>query len=140
SLGVRGAAYTCSHEASARYDMSETWTGYTYYSRQYNRSTSDDPVLLIPRMQAALHGQGGVNGDEWWNRFGSQDPRSPYYVEGVTSNSQELVDWMWDHVNSRTTGETFYEIFETTMTGEVLQLQIGRASCRDRVSISGVAA
>lgn len=125
SLGVRGAAYTWSHKASARYDMSETWTGYTYYSRQYNRSSSDDPVLLIPRMQAALHGQGGVNGNEWWNPFGSQDPRSPYYVEGVTSNTQELVDWMWDHVNSRTTGETFYEIFETTMTGEVLQLPAG---------------
>ncbi|MDP1932870.1 MAG: TonB-dependent receptor [Gammaproteobacteria bacterium] len=125
SLGVRGANYTWSHKLSARYDVSDTWTGYSYYSRQKNRTNADDPVLLLPRMQAALNGRGGVNGNEWWNPFGSQDPRSPFYVAGVTSNSQELVDWMWEHVNSRTTAEVFYEIFETTLTGEVLQLPAG---------------
>src|SRR5690606_31779046 len=77
--------------------------------------------------QAALEGRGGPNGNEWFNPFGSADPRSPFYVEGVTGNSQELVDWLYDIDNQREVSRNNLEIFETMATGEVFQTPYGAA-------------
>jgi len=119
--------YTNSNKFSARYDMTDTWTGYTYYTVQEMRRSVDTRTLLLPRLQAALEGRGGPNGNEWFNPFGSADPRSPFYVEGVTGNSQELVDWLYDIDNQREVSRNNLEIFETMATGEVFQTPYGAA-------------
>src|SRR5690606_4310012 len=60
------------------------------------------------------------------NPFGSADPRSPYYEEGVTSNSQEIMDWMWISPDSAwTTSRDYLKIGELTLTGEVFDLPAG---------------
>ena len=119
--------YTNSNKFSARYDMSATWTGYTYYTVQEMRRSVDTRTLLLPRLQAALQGQGGPNGNEWFNPFGSADPRSPDYIAGVTSNSQELVDWLYDIDNQREVSRNNLAVFETMATGEVFQTPYGAA-------------
>ncbi|HDZ08398.1 hypothetical protein LCGC14_0022740 [marine sediment metagenome] len=119
--------YTNSNKLSARYDMTDTWTGYTYYTIQETRRSVETRTLLLPRLQAALAGEGGVDGNGWFNPFGSADPRSPDYVEGVTSNSQALVDWMYDERNQREVSRNNLEIFETMATGEVFQTPWGAA-------------
>lgn len=119
--------YTNSNKFSARYDMTDTWTGYSYYTVQETRRSVDTRTLILPRLQAALMGEGGPNGDEWFNPFGSADSRSPYYVEGVTGNSQELVDWLYEIDNQREVSRNNLEIFETMATGEIFQTPFGPA-------------
>jgi iron complex outermembrane receptor protein len=57
----------------ARFDLSETWSGYAYYSRQerkvFNRNNRD--MLSLPRLQLAMMGKGGPAGNAWFNPFGS---------------------------------------------------------------------
>src|SRR5690606_39932003 len=68
---------------------------------------------------------GGPNGDEYWNPFGSADPRSPYYVEGVTSNSVELTEWIHERDKNRLTQRERLDIFETVLSGELFQVPAG---------------
>lgn len=119
--------YTDSNRFSARYDMTDTWTGYTYYTRQEMRRSVDTRTMVLPRLQAALLGQGGPDGDEWFNPFASADARSPYYEAGVTDNSQQLVDWLYDIRNQREVSRNNLEVFETMATGEMFQTAFGPA-------------
>lgn len=109
-----------------RFDMTETWSGYAYYSRQerksFNRNNRD--MLSLPRLQLALMGQGGPSGNEWFNPFGSQDSRSPLYKEGVTNNSKELVNWLYDDV-AKTASRDYLDIGEITVTGDLFKVPAG---------------
>ncbi|MDP1932198.1 MAG: TonB-dependent receptor plug domain-containing protein, partial [Gammaproteobacteria bacterium] len=62
---------------SAEYDLTDTWTGYSYYSKQESRAMSDSYSVHLGKLQLALAGMGGPNGNEYFNPFGSADPRSP---------------------------------------------------------------
>lgn len=117
--------YTNANRLNARYDISDTWTGYSYYTVQEMRRSVDTRTLILPRLQAALMGEGGVSGDQWFNPFGSSDPRSPFYESGVTDNSQELVDWMFEEENQREVSRRNLEVFETMATGEVFDTPFG---------------
>ncbi|MCB1650153.1 MAG: TonB-dependent receptor, partial [Pseudomonadales bacterium] len=75
------------------------------------------------RVQAAFQGRGGPNGNEWFNPFMSSDPRSPYYVAGVTDNSQELVDWLSEQAT--TEDKTYFQVFDTVVTGPLFDLPAG---------------
>lgn len=111
-----------------RFDMSETWSGYAYLSRQERKAMTRNPrdMLSLPRLQLAMNGQGGDSGDLYFNPFGSADPRSPFYVEGVTNNSQEIMDWMWlGEDTSRTTSRDYLDIGEVTITGELFDVPAG---------------
>lgn len=119
------AYYTQRYKLQANFDMTETWSGYTYYSRQFDRRNSDEKLLHIGKMQQALLGQGGPNGNEYWNPFGSADPRSPFYNEATTRNSQQLVDWLFTNVDNVTTNEDELDIFEATISGALFQLPAG---------------
>ncbi len=116
------------YKVGARFDISSTWTGYTYYSVQESERERDLKMISMPRLQAALLGQGGPNGDQWLNPFGSADVRSPFYEEGVTNNSQEVVDWVAPAINGVRTSDNSLDIFELTATGEVFQLPYGAVS------------
>ncbi len=110
---------------SAEYDLTDTWTGYTYYSAQEDKAMNDSYSIHLGHLQNGLMGRGGPNGDEWWNPFGSADPRSPYYVEGVTSNSVALTEMLTDKDKNRVTGRDELRIFETVLTGDLFELPAG---------------
>lgn len=110
---------------NAEYDLAGSWTGYTYFARQDSKSTSDQNVISSSRLQLAMSGLGGPNGNEWFNPFGSSSPKAPTYVEGVTSNSQELIDWlMLSNPNGLNARESL-DVFETVITGELFDLPAG---------------
>ncbi len=112
-------------KVQAEYDFSGSWTGYTYYSGQDDKSMNDQHVISSSRLQLAMSGMGGPNGDEWFNPFGSASPLSPYYVEGVTGNSQELIDWLMLHNDNQITSRNRLQILETVATGELFDLPHG---------------
>lgn len=115
------------YKIGARYEISPTWSAYSYYSTQQTERERDEKMIHLPRLAAALAGQGGPNGDEWFNPFGSADPRSPFYVEGVTNNSQALVDWIAPAINNVKTSDGELDIFEVTASGEVFDMPYGPA-------------
>ena len=110
---------------AAEYDITDTWTGYTYYATQESKNTNDEYVISSARLQLAMSGMGGPNGDQWFNPFGSQSPLSPYYVAGVTDNSQELVDWLMLRNNNSLSNRDDKDMFESVATGEVMDLPAG---------------
>ncbi len=113
-------------KAAAYIDLSDTWTATAYYSRQENRRSNRDGTVTmsLPRLQLALVGKGGPNGNEWFNPFGSADKRSPFYVESRTKNSQQLVDWL-HQPSTGTTGREMLEIGEIVATGELFDVPAG---------------
>lgn len=110
---------------SAEYDLTDTWTGYTYYSQQENRVMADSYTVHLGKLQLGLAGMGGPNGNEYWNPFGSADPRSPFYVEGVTSNSKAITEWMFEVDKNRQTQAQTLDLFETVLTGELFDVPAG---------------
>ncbi|MDX1491867.1 MAG: TonB-dependent receptor [Pseudohongiellaceae bacterium] len=110
---------------AAEYELAGSWSGYTYYSKQEARQMNDSYSIHLGLLQEALQGRGGPNGDEYWNPFGSADPRSPYFVDGVTSNSVELTNSLVIKDKNRLTDRDELEIFETLVTGELFELPAG---------------
>lgn len=111
-------------KAYAEYDLSSTWSGQTYYSKQENRSMADVSGASTSRLQLALTGRGGFSGDQWWNPFGSQDPRSPFHEPGL-ENSKELNDWLGYRNKNFVSSRDALEVFETMVTGEAFDLPAG---------------
>ncbi len=110
---------------NASYEMSDTWSGYTYFSRAERKVMGDSYAIHLGKLQLALAGQGGPNGNEYWNPFGSADPRSPFFQQGVTDNSQELTDWIFENDPNILQSRDYLDIFESTMTGELFNLPSG---------------
>ena len=110
---------------SAEYDLKGSWTGYSYYSAQEDKSMNDSYSVHLGKLQLGLAGMGGPGGNEYWNPFGSADPRSPFFVDGVTSNSKEITEWMFDRDKNRVSSRDELDIFETVATGEVFNLPAG---------------
>jgi outer membrane receptor protein involved in Fe transport len=113
------------YKLGAKFDMSDTWNGYAYYSKQTYDERRDEKLLHIGKMQQALIGQGGPNGDEFFNPFGSADPRSPFFDEATTRNSQQVVDWMHTNVDNVLARDDELDIFEATIAGELFELPAG---------------
>jgi len=112
---------------NAEYDIGASWNGYTSYSQQATKDMSDLNYIHTGKLQLALAGQGGPNGNEYFNPFGSADPRSPYFQAGVTDNSQELTDWLWVNDSGFVSEEEELEILESVVSGELYQLPAGVA-------------
>jgi iron complex outermembrane receptor protein len=110
---------------SAEYDISGSWTGYTYFTKQESKNSGDQHVVTSSRLQLAMSGMGGPNGDQWFNPFGSQSPLSANYVEGVTNNSQEMIDWLMTYDPNVLQRRDFLDVFETLVTGELFDLPAG---------------
>ena len=109
----------------AEYDLGNTtWSGYTYYSKQESKYMFDEGGVYLTRLQLALRGEGGVTGDQWFNPFGSQDTRSPYYQPGF-ENTRELNDWLaYLNPNAQASRDSL-DVFETLLTGEVFDVPAG---------------
>ena len=95
----------------ANYYFSDTWSGYTYYSKQEQTITRDASGVRTSRLQQALRGQGGPSGDQWFNPFGSGDPRSPFWQPGL-ENTKEMNDWMAYRNENHRYSEDRLDIFE----------------------------
>jgi len=109
------------------YDFGSTsWSGETWVSTQTIRTKNNGWAPLMDRMQAALNGHGGPNGNEYWNPFGSSDPRSPDYTP-ARANSQELVDWLWAP-DGYESGRTRLQLIESIVTGELFDMPAGPLS------------
>lgn len=110
---------------SADYDLgNSTWSGYTYYTKQESKFMSDRQGVYSSRLQLALRGEGGASGDQWFNPFGSQDPRSPYYEPGF-ENPRELNNWMQYRNPNQEYQRNALDVFETVLTGEVFDVPAG---------------
>lgn len=116
--------YTQRYKLGAQYELSPTWNGYTYFSKQYYDVDRDEKLLHIGKMQQALVGEGGPSGNEYWNPFGSADPRSPHYDPSIR-NSQAMVDWLHSNIDNVPQSADELDIFETTIAGELFELPAG---------------
>mgnify|MGYP006398486633 FL=1 len=114
------------YKVGARFDVTDTWTANTSYSFQHTHRDYTARMINMPNLANALIGQGGPGGNEWFNPFGSADPRSPFYNASVTGNSQELVDWIAPTVPFRTS-EQELTVFEVNATGDLYELPAGMA-------------
>jgi outer membrane receptor protein involved in Fe transport len=114
------------YKVGASFDLTSTWTANTAFSYQRSHTHTRQNSINITNLQAALIGQGGPGGNEWFNPFGSADVRSPYYQTGVTGNSQELVDWIAPSIRYRT-GKNELTVFELNATGDLIELPAGMA-------------
>ena len=107
------------------YNFGDTsWTGettLTYQTRRWNYQTYEPQ---FSHWVAAMNGQGGPNGNEFYNPLLSSDPRSPHYVAGVTSNSQEVLDWMFTNTEQELNRDRLVT-FDSLVTGELLELPAG---------------
>jgi len=97
----------------------EAWIGYQDSWREY-----DGRVWRLSKMVAALNGRGGPAGNEWFNPFGSADPRSPFYNAARTANSQAMMDWLVDPLKYRDTHDRL-KYFDFVFNGEVMDVPNG---------------
>jgi len=112
------------YKAGVEFEMGNEWAGNSYYSFQRFKQRDEDKMVNLYRLQDALIGQGGPNGDEWYNPFGSDDVRSPFYQAGVTDNSQALVDYIAPEVNFIDL-ERNLQIYELNFTGPIFEMPAG---------------
>lgn len=125
--GARGYEFHTSVnrlKVGAEYDISGSWTGYAYYSKQEMKTMNDSYSVHLGKLQLALEGQGGPNGNEYWNPFGSADPRHPNY-DPALGNSEGLTNWIFERDANLLTGRDYLDIFETVATGDVIDLWAG---------------
>jgi iron complex outermembrane receptor protein len=54
------------YKLGAKFEMSDSWNGYAFYSKQTYDVQRDEKLMHIGRMQEALIGQGGLTGNEYW--------------------------------------------------------------------------
>jgi len=110
---------------SANYEIGNTsWTGSTSFTYQTRRSVFESYEPQSSHLLAALNGQGGPNGNEWYNPLLSSDPRSPHYVEGVTKNRQAWVDWMFVKKDQDLQRDRLLT-FDSYVTGEFMDAPAG---------------
>lgn len=113
------------YKLQADFNLSDTWTAYAYYLDSARKNTSDSRAIHLGKLQLALDGQGGPNGDQYWNPFGSADPRFPGHDPAIHANSPELTNWLFEIQDNLLTGRDYLDIFEFAATGEVIDLWAG---------------
>ena len=125
TLDQRESLNTAKVDAEYQLTFTDTWAGVTSFSKQAFYSMYDHESISTLRLQQALNGMGGPNGDEYFNPFGSADPRSPFFQEGVTDNSRELTEWLWYENSGFRSQETALQVFETIFSGDLFNIPFG---------------
>lgn len=109
----------------ADFELSDTWSGYAYYSDNELKQTVDSRSIHLGKLQLALQGLGGPSGNEYWNPFGSADPRFPGHDPAIHANSEELTAWLFEIQDNILDDRDFLDIFEFAVQGEVIDLWAG---------------
>jgi len=116
------------YKVGASYDFGDTsWSGQTYLSIQTAVVDIDGQFLRLDKLQEALLGRGGPNGNEFFNPSASADPRSPMYVAtgpNKTANSQAVVDSLFERERYESQRQRL-SYFESIVTGDALKLPAG---------------
>ena len=112
------------YKVGAMFDLSSSWTANSSFSYQRSHTNTLNNSIHMTNLQSALIGRGGPAGNEWFNPFGSSDSRSPFFRQGVTSNSQALVDWIAPSIRYRS-GKTELTVFELNTTGDLFEMPAG---------------
>ena len=135
------------YKFGATFDVADTgWTGEAWLGYQTYQGRVDTYDGNVNRLQAALHGEGGPGGNEWFNPFSSRDIRSPFYDSDrsdgqYTNNSQEVVDWLFESGDHDFTTNKLI-LFDSIVTGDLFELPAGTvgaafgASMRDVMTVS----
>ena len=113
------------YKFSANFEISDTWSGYAYYADNERKVASDSRSMHLGKIQLAFQGQGGPNGNEYWNPFGSADPRFPGHDPAIHANSHELTDWLFEVQDNVLSDRDYLDIFEVAVNGEVMDLWAG---------------
>ena len=130
--------FTDRYKLGATYDFGDSsWSGETWASIQTSRLDVDAHFLRLDRLQAALRGMGGPNGNEFFNPTASADPRSPLFVASgpnKTANSQALVDSLYqrDRFEANRSRLTY---FESIVTGDLFKLPAGTLALAGGVQV-----
>jgi outer membrane receptor protein involved in Fe transport len=133
-LDDQGATHTDFTTISDRYKLGSkyqfgdsSWSGETFLSIQTTRTDVDQRILVLDRLQAALQGRGGPNGNEFFNPTASADPRSSMFVAdgpNQTANSQALIDSLFERERYEAT-RTRLTFVESIVTGDLFKLPAG---------------
>jgi iron complex outermembrane recepter protein len=74
------------YKFQANMELSDTWSAYAYYADNERKYTEDSRAIHLGKLQLAMQGLGGPNGNEYWNPFGSADPRFPGHDPAIHAN------------------------------------------------------
>lgn len=117
--------YADAYKFGGQFDISgTTWQGEAWIGHQSSWRQFDGRGIRLSKMRNALAGRGGPGGNEYFNPFGSADPRSPFYRAGVTGNSQAMVDWLVDSVKWRDTWDRL-KYLDVVFNGELFDVPAG---------------
>jgi iron complex outermembrane receptor protein len=101
--------YRAMAELTGSFGESTEWmTSVTYSENEFNISTPD---IVNSRLNSALSGEGGVNGDQYF------DPFNP------TGNDPALIEWMKGFSNSTSTADL--TVFDAVITGDLWEMSGG---------------
>lgn len=135
------------YKFGAMFDIGDTgWSGEAWLGYQTYEARVDTYDGNIVRYQAALRGEGGPSGNEWFNPFASRDIRSPDYdadrSDGrYTNNSQEVTDWLFESGDYNFADDRLI-IFDSVVTGDLFELPAGTVGAafgvamRDRMDVA----
>ncbi|MGQ9425827.1 TonB-dependent receptor plug domain-containing protein [Gilvimarinus sp. F26214L] len=131
SLNTPWNYVTTSLALGTEFDMGSGWTGEAWATRANSSTTIKNTWLNLDRLSMALRGEGGPDGDQWFNPFYSASVHSPDYVPcetgtgaGCTANDQTLVNWLY-HSDEYEASETEYWSVEGFVTGDLFELPAG---------------
>lgn len=133
------------YKLGAEFNISDTWSGEAWLGYQTYEQRVETMDGNAFRLEQALNGRGGPNGDEWFNPFASRDIRSPNYdadrSDGrYTNNTQEVVDWLFESGNHNLQEDRLI-IFDAIVTGDLFEIPSGTVGAafgvalRDRVDV-----
>lgn len=106
-------------ELAGEFDNSWNWvTSLTYSTNEYSIS---QPEMLLPRLNLAINGLGGVSGDQTFNHFATNP----------AEHDPELLDWLKTDFKSMTT--TTLLVWDGVVSGELLSMPAGTV----RVALGG---
>ncbi len=117
------------YKFGADFDINDNWTGQAWLGYQTYEQRVETFDGNAVRLEAALNGRGGPNGDEWFNPFASRDIRSPNFDSDRsdgrwTNNSQEVVDWLFEP-GDHNLQEDRLIIFDAIVSGDLFELPTG---------------
>ena len=113
------------YKLGSEFEITDTWSGYAYYMDSQRTRHVDSAAIHLGKLQLALAGMGGECGCEYYNPFGSNDPRFPGHDPSIHANSQELTDWIFEVAPNMRDSRDYLDIFEIAANGEILQLWSG---------------
>lgn len=133
----------------AEFEIPNTsWSGSSWVTRGQNKTHTRSHGLNLDNLALALRGEGGPNGNQWLNPFGSASPLSTTFTSGTgaivngygncetgtgidpangnpcSANDQTLVDWLFVKQHYETLDTDSWS-WEGVLTGDLFEVPAG---------------